>query len=548
MSEPSPDERREARSVCRPLNLFGDVMKTFRSTFVGPLGWLGIGALAALSIGCEPTGDDGDAVGDGTSDATDTRDSGAADGNDASDATGTRDATDTRNDSGGDSSGDASPTLESATAHVAGAKGLDLALELVGKDADRDASHVRVRVFDGAGAPVLAFATGLTTGDDSNEQIVAFAAPVSGQLSFTATARLRNVIGVHPEIARVEVALRDTDGHFSDDLTVDVATQELRQLDDSCDPDVVVDRCTGGLGCSGTPPTCREGVAPELTRVAFLKGTTPEAGARILAQGTDPEEDIASLKIEFLDSAGSPVTVDLDNDEVPDSTEFLVSAADAAYDGGFFVRVDTAAGFETLVPQIAVTPIDGAGHQGVRKTARLAPTPTRAAGQSCDVNGFDACNATSVCSPGLVGVTNQCKLRSQLATAECKDAPMLTLDGAPITGLVEGPSVWEAPIGCSSGDPTGRPEVVVKLHLDASVPRLTLSTGLPGTNFDTVLYVLAGACPVAPAEAIGCADDDVDGGGAATLVLENLPAGDYLVVVDAWGTSGGSYSLAATID
>lgn len=514
-------------------------MKTLRSTRIRPLGWLGLGALTALSMGCEPGGGDSDATGDATSNS---------DASDASDATDATDASDTRDgsDATGDSAGDGTPTLESATAHAAGAKGLDLALELVGKDADRDASHVRVRVLDAGGAPVMAFASGLSAANDTNERLVAFSAPVSGQTSFTALARIRDVIGAHPEIAKVELALRDADDHFSQALVIDVTSQALRQLGDTCDPDVVADRCTGGLGCRGTPATCQEGVAPELTRVAFLKGTTADAGARILAQGTDPEEDIASLKVEFLDTAGAAVTVDLDNDEVPESTEFLVSAADAAFDGGFFVRVDTAPGFEILVPQVAITPIDAAGHQGARKTARLAATPTRAAGQSCDVNGFDACNASSVCTPGLAGVTNMCKLRSQLATAECKDAPVLTLDGAPLIGIVEGPSVWEAPASCSSGDPVGRPETVAKLHLDASLPRLTLSTALAGTNFDTVLYVLGGACPVTPAEALGCADDDADGGAAATLVLENLPAGDYLVVVDAWGSTGGTFSLSAS--
>jgi len=279
--------------------------------------------------------------------------------------------------------------------------------------------------------------------------------------------------------------------------------------------------------------------------VAYLKG---EGGTRILVQGTEPEDDLLSVLIEFLDNAGQPLLVDLDNDEVPESQEFEVNAAGQAVDGAFVVRVTPVEGFELLVPQVAVTPADAAGHTGQRKTSKLANTPVRAVGQACDVYGFDVCNTTAVCAPGVPGATNTCKAKSQLAPAECNAAP--ELDPAAgvdtVTGIADGPSLWDAPAGCSSGDTKNRPEAVVKLHLASPAASLTVSTDEPGTNFDTVLYVLP-AC-AADAAPIGCADDSPEASAAGVLELELVPAGDYFVVIDSWGPDGGTYTLRVAVD
>jgi len=479
---------------------------------------------------------------------------GAAD-SDGADATGGNDATsgldatrapDGRDTTRGGETGaaDEPPTLTSVSAHIAGVKGVDLDLALVGGDVDGDAELARVRVFDGSGAPVLAFRSGL--GDpDSNEQLVAFAAPVAGQKTFIASVRLRELIGDHPDIAKVEVALRDATGELSADVSADIAAQPVRQLGDACDPAAIEDRCTSGFGCRGTPAQCQEGLAPEVAKVAYLKG---EGGTRILVQGVDAEEDVATVLIEFLDAAGQTLLVDLDNDEVPESSEFEVSTIDVLADGAFLVKVTPVAGFDLLVPQIAVTATDAAGHVGVRKTAKLAAAPVRAVGQACDANGFDVCNpATAVCVAAANGTSHTCKPKAQLGAAECAAAQILEPDGVAVFGVADGPSLWDAPATCSSGDPTGRPEAVAVLRLSAPAARLTLTTALDGTNFDTVLYLLPG-CGAANAVPLGCGDDASDGGAAATLELELVPAGDYLVVVDAWGAEGGSFALSASLE
>ncbi|MCC6624028.1 MAG: hypothetical protein IT385_22415 [Deltaproteobacteria bacterium] len=438
------------------------------------------------------------------------------------------------------------PTLSSLIAHVAGTRGFDLDLAIVGADGDGDAALARVRLLDGGGAPVLAFRSGLADTPDSNETLVPFASPVTGQTSFITRVRLRGLYGEHPTIARVEVALRDAAGNLSADVAADVIAQAVRQIGDGCDPEAVEDRCPPGAGCRGTPAQCQEGLPPEATRVAYLKG---EGGTRILVQGTEPEDDLQAVRVEFLDDQGQPRLVDLDNDTVAESTEFDVDGTGKAIDGAFLVRVDPAPGFEDVVPQIAVTPRDAAGHVGARKTTRLANVPVRAVGQGCDIHGFDVCSATSVCAPGLPGATNTCKAKSQLAPAECAAAPVLDPSAAPaaITGLVDGPSLWDAPPSCSSGDPKGRPEAVVVLRLVNAAKKVTLTTALPGTNFDTVLYVLPG-CGASGAEPLGCADDAPEGSAAASLVLDLVPAGDYLIVVDSWGPDGGSFALEVAVE
>jgi hypothetical protein len=116
-----------------------------------------------------------------------------------------------------------------------------------------------------------------------------------------------------------------------------------------------------------------------------------------------------------------------------------------------------------------------------------------------------------------------------------------------VNGVAEGGSLWDAPLGCATNDPTGRPEGVVVLRMTERADRVRLSTVGSGTNFDTVLYVVPG-CPNDTADVMGCSDDVMGGGGASELVLENVPAGDYLVVIDSFDGNGGNFELRATVE
>jgi len=183
------------------------------------------------------------------------------------------------------------------------------------------------------------------------------------------------------------------------------------------------------------------------------------------------------------------------------------------------------------------------------KTALPAAAPVRNSGQACDPRGFDVCAANLVCTPGVVGKANTCQSGTTLRSAECKAATVLvaTAEGATALGVATGASLWDVPEGCQSNNPKGRPEGLITVRLTGPAKKLTLSTEHPGTTFDTAVYLLAG-CPVDVKDALGCSDDVAVTTSASRLVVENLPAGDYQVIVDSFNFEGGSFELSAKVE
>jgi hypothetical protein len=49
------------------------------------------------------------------------------------------------------------------------------------------------------------------------------------------------------------------------------------------------------------------------------------------------------------------------------------------------------------------------------------------------------------------------------------------------------------------------------------------------------------------AGALGCNDDDPNNGYASTLTLNNVPAGNYWVIVDSVTSKGGTYGLTISV-
>jgi hypothetical protein len=73
-----------------------------------------------------------------------------------------------------------------------------------------------------------------------------------------------------------------------------------------------------------------------------------------------------------------------------------------------------------------------------------------------------------------------------------------------------------------------------------------LSTGRPGTTVDTIVTLLPGCTDAAITRPIGC-NDDAFKSTTSLLTLNNVPAGEYLVVVDTWSTTGGRVELAIDV-
>ncbi len=449
----------------------------------------------------------------------------------------------TRDDAGVASS---SPELVTVQAQVSSRSGKDLRLTVKGKDRDLDVTGLWVRLLDIQGAPVV----GIDTNGDRTPDVAEGPVPLGmskwvGE-TVSADAVVRGVFASGPTVASVSVALVDAKNKRSSEKTVPVLAQPQRALGDPCDPLYVADRCAPGLGCRGMPSLCQEGLPPEVTRFAFYRAA---AGPLILIEGTEPEDDLGTVLFEFENASGQPISVDSDGDGVPDLASFPFDAKAASVDGTFFIQLQAGQGLDNQLAKLVSTPSDIAGHVGAAKKAAPSVPPVRAQGQTCDPRGFDVCGANLVCSPGIVSRANTCVNASNLRAAKCQATPVLvaTAAGAVFSGRTEGASLWDSPAGCSTNDPKGRPEGVVMVRLPQRANRLTLSTALPGTTFDTTVYVLSG-CPSSSVDAYACSDDAAGQLGASEAVLTDLPAGDYLVVIDSFDAVGGNFELKATVE
>jgi hypothetical protein len=147
----------------------------------------------------------------------------------------------------------------------------------------------------------------------------------------------------------------------------------------------------------------------------------------------------------------------------------------------------------------------------------------------------------------MTAAANSCVAVSKLQANACSTAPTLDPAKSRLTafGRAEGVSLWDPPPGCGQTSAVSRPEGVVRLHLGAAAPHLTITTALPETNFDTVLYLLP-ACAPAPLASAPC-NDDTDGY-TSTISADSVAAGDYLIVVDSSQATGGGFGLSVTLN
>ena len=433
------------------------------------------------------------------------------------------------------------PRLSEVQLRVSGRNGSDLSFTAAFGDRDGDARSLRVRFLDEAGLPVAVH----DLDQDGRAESAEAAVSVTGNLSQPEgllSGVLPGLRASAPSIARAEFVLVDGTDRSSEPVTATVQAQPVRAMGESCDPQWMLDRCAPTLGCRGTPTKCVEGVAPEISRLAYL--TAEEGGARILVEGTEPDDDIRAVRVDFLTAGGLPVALDLDNDGQTESTGMTLSSFLVDREGRFLVRLEAAEGFRTEVAKIAVSPQDSALRWGAVREATLTPPPKRNSGQSCDPWGFDVCATGTVCSPGVPGAKNVCSGLSPLRTKACAAAPLLEPQKgeAVIVGRAEGASLWDPDADCATSQ-SGRPEGLARLRL-TSAANVVITTARPGTTFDTVLSVYP-ACGTAAALACG---DDLPKSSASTVRLESLPKGDYLIVVDSWSAEGGTFELSATVE
>lgn len=519
--------------------------RAFRSSTQALLAALTVGLIAACGDdgGSKPQPDGGQQP--GVDSSTPAPDSGLTDSQVTPPTdTGTPNPDSGRTDAGVvDAGRGTAPTLTTATAKQAGRFGFDLRVDVTATDPDKDITSVSISLFDKSNAAI------------GTERIVPLDTPIAmptGNSSVTLTGVLEQNL---TDFGLAKVTL--VDGRMVRSATVDatIATQPVLADGASCDATFAANRCATGFGCKGTGSAtkCSAGVAPTLSKVGYFKDD-PALPPRIVMEGSDPDGDVATYTVRFLNDSNAEVPYDLDGDPTTPSVATFtttVGSTDGATD--FYFRFTPSDDFVTTVSKVGIKVSDGraTGNTSAEKISEsIKAAPSKTSGAVCDLHGFDFCKGTVqaplVCS-ATSATAGSCKAVSTARMAACASATTIRPTGNgsySATGKLGLSSLWDAPEGCSSAK--NQPDSVIKLLLDSPATKVTLTTNVPFTSFDSDLYLIQKfdqapslTDPRTPSSAdLWCqADAYTDGspsGRQPTLVLNNLAAGDYCVVIDSY--------------
>jgi cysteine-rich repeat protein len=214
------------------------------------------------------------------------------------------------------------------------------------------------------------------------------------------------------------------------DYLLVVAYYPLVERGEECDPDGEENICRTGLVCKGNPATCQDGTPPVIQKAALYHGTDP---GYIIAEGTDPDEDIVAFTYETLDAQGNPINaVDTNLDGSYDGSSITLSAAAVAQatfgmfgvfgngDGTWLAALPTywsMLGLAIVDPSapvagIRLTLIDAAGLQN--EPYVVYPPRVVEEGGACDNDGYTVCDEGLLCKgnpltcqPGIAPVIDR---------------------------------------------------------------------------------------------------------------------------------------------
>ncbi len=426
--------------------------------------------------------------------------------------------------------------LSSFTANQSGRGGTDLLLTLSGTDYSQSSFGVDISLQDSSGKPVLGFTD--WKGVKSGERVVLFDnANTAGASAFTRTVTLRGFARAYPTIAKVVASVANNLGS-SNSVTVSVTPIGWPTAGHACDPAVVTSTCTLGLGCAGTPPVCVQGVAPQISKLAYIQSSS---GPRILPTGPAIAVDLSMIHIAFLDQAGHSVLADMTGNGDYQSY-YDANAAGLSNLGAFFDAIQAAPHFDSTVAQIVATPIGASTGSGTPVSATIKALALGATGASCDIRGYSGCVAGDSCIPGATPGQAVCKATTAAQTAAAQVAGVLdpATPSLLATGYTSPIPLWgNPPLHCLPPEALGFPQGIALLHLSEDAASLTLTAGNPETNFPNAIFVLSGTGSSITGPALGC-----NGGSPSTLTLSNVAAGDYTVVINSRNTIGGQFGLS----
>lgn len=314
-------------------------------------------------------------------------------------------------------------------------------------------------------------------------------------------------------------------------------------------------RCAPGLLCRDD--RCEVDSPPNMTNpIAFRAGPTG-ADLAIVANGDDVNANTTAFALRFLDPEGVPTDLALVGDPRWDTESHTWIAAFTGNDpspvGEVFQGWTVLPGFLDEHPEVASIGIalrDQNG-QSPEVVVPLQEQPVRQEGEPCAApTPLDRCAGEMVCRAAIEGTAPSCGHLAALREEACALAPVIT-GAAELVGDTTASNLWNAPTGCweTALVEEDKPEALVRLHLDELAPLLRISTDRRATKGEMLLYVFEGCGSVAEPLACDHRKDRVQQTGKASeLVLTNVPAGDYLIVIDSVVPWGRPFGLGVTLE
>ena len=310
---------------------------------------------------------------------------------------------------------------------------------------------------------------------------------------------------------------------------------------ESCGPAASA-QCAPGLTCDDISVfrQCKVNEPPVLDSVQLFRDGD---ALSLIVEGSDPNGNQAHVvDLRFFDAEEAPLLVgDRDRDGIPDDPVLWVTIDFAPGDTTEFDWTAWVDGLFAAHPEIAraeVSVRDTAGVASPWIDAPILPLPIVAEGGACDLRvRADRCEDGATCYPDLSGGP-VCRSLATVRQERCAAAPLVVfgteLEGQVARDGVDGRGHWDPPEACISrpvaGPWTGAPEGLARLHLDAEVENLVITTDIIG-SMNTVLYLLPG-CGEGDPTPLSCSDDLAASNVRSELRFDSLAAGDYLIVVD----------------
>jgi hypothetical protein len=153
----------------------------------------------------------------------------------------------------------------------------------------------------------------------------------------------------------------------------------------------------------------------------------------------------------------------------------------------------------------------------------------------------DPTNARDRCAPSFTCTNNTC------VDAACPLAGTLMGANNYVRNVTTTNAARDYAGTCGEGNDGGvrAPEVVYQLIIPlGGVANVRVSTDSSMTNYDSLVYMRQFTCT---GTEVGCDDDAIDGAGPSLFDTGPLPAGDYYIFVDGFGTRSGTAVLTVTI-